>query len=300
MRRRIERSQLPDPATLRKLLCERASDVREGAVVVDPDAQGSTGIDVLLVDEAGTPIFVDVVPESAATVPARVFEHMGWMEKNRRLFLRAYARDGVVNAEEPEFVFVAGKFPEAVVRAVRAMDDVRVRLVRAEYLLVDGEGELLLEDVTSPREARPSASPAQRPADGRARIRPKLEDEIDSAPVRDLLALFRSGVDGLDPRIVETGSNGGVTLELQGRPLARVSVSPGSFTVSVGPGGASPIVVSDRTSLERALHAVVSQFVRDERAQPRVASGRAEGVTEAERAELAAIWGDGIGGGDGA
>lgn len=267
-------------------------------MVVDADAQGSTGIDLLLVDEEGRPVFVDIMPEGAAGIPARVFDHLGWMEENRRLFLRAYARDGVVNAEEPELVFVAGRFSESVLRAVRAMPGIRVRLVRAEYLLIDGVGELLLEDVTEAADSRPASARAGRTDGPRAAILPRLEDGIDSPPVRTLLALFKSGVDGLDPRIVETASNGGVTFELQGRPLARVSVSPGSFTVSTGGGRSNPIVVSDRVSLERALHAVVSQFVRDERSGSAAGSGAAADLTEKERVELAGIWGSGIGGGE--
>lgn len=294
MRRRIERSPLPDPATLRKLVAERASDLHQGAVVVDADAQGSTGIDLLLVDEAGTPIFVDVMTEGTDGVPARVFDHLGWMEKNRRLFLRAYARDGVVNAEEPEFVFVAGRFPEGVVQAVGAIEAASVRLVRAEYLLIDGEGELLLEDVAPGPAKMPASTPVAKVADGGHAMLPRLEEGIESPPVRALLGLFKSGVDGLDARIVETASNGGVTFEMEGRVLARVSVSPASFTVSPGAGGSSPIVVSDRVSLERALHAVVSQFVRDEK-EPRVAASPPE-LSDEERTELAGIWGSGISG----
>ena len=296
MKRRIERSPLPDPVTLRRLVGERASELREGAIVVDADAQGSTGIDMLLVDEQGAPIFVDVVVDAAASIPSRVFDHLGWVEKNKRLFLKAYAKDGVVNAEQPEFIFVAGRFPEGVVRAVRALGDAQVRLVRAEYLIVDGDGELLLEDVTQSIDSRPSATAVPSVGRGRAATIPKLEDGIDSPCVRTLLGLFRSGVDGLDPRIVETGSNGGVTFELEGSPLARVSVSPGSFTVSPGGAGANPIVVSDRISLERALHAVVSQFVREDRSP---GPARAEGgVSEAEKAELTGIWGSGIASGE--
>ena len=281
-------------------MSERASDLREGAVVVDADAQGSTGIDMLFVDETGTPIFVDIVSEGTAGIPARIFDHLEWMEKNRRLFLRAYARDGVVNAEAPELVFVAGRFSDGVVGAVRAMAGVRVRLVRAEYLLIDGDGELLLEDVTADPDSRPASTPAERTAEPRGAILHKLEDGIDSPSVRTLLTLFKSGVDGLDARIVETASNGGVTFELEGRPLTRVSVSPGSFTVSPGGGASNPIVVSDRVSLERALHAVVSQFVREEKAPLAGGSGAGPGaeMTDTERSELAGIWGSGVGGGE--
>jgi hypothetical protein len=123
---------------------------------------------------------------------------------------------------------------------------------------------------------------------------------IESDAVRALLALFRSGVDGLDSRISVAESNGGMTFALGDRTLAEVSVSPGSFTVSPGVEAASPIVVSDRVSLERALNAVVSMFVREE-APPGGGNGGAarRELPEEDRAELASIWGGGVGGGEG-
>lgn len=341
MKRRIERAPLPDSTTLRGLLGSVPSGVREGAVLVDGDARGASGFDLLMVDGAGRPLLVDIVTERPEAATARVFEHLAWLEENERLFFRAYGADGLREGCRPEIVFVAGAFPEGVVRSLRALADTAVRLVRAEYLLIDGEGELLLEEVAATEAVRESdsaqrvaaagthageadagpvvdeePSPAPPSADApetrsvaagqQADVvvagsgsRPSscLEDRIESDVVGGLLRLFRSGVDGLDARIVEEESNGGVSYVLGGRTLARLSASAGSFTVTPGDRSANPIVVSDRVSLERALNAVVSLFVREEQSAPAAYAGD-ESVDEPEREELLSIWGGGVGGGE--
>jgi len=296
MRRRIERAPLPDSATLKRLLSERAPELADGAALVDGDAQGSTGVDLVLVDETGRPVFVDVLSGDTASLPARVFDHLEWVERNRRLFLRAYSGDGVVKAEDPVFVFVAGEFPRSIVRAVGALSGVSVKLVRAEHFLIDGEGELVLEEV--PVSGGPEVSPVvvRKTGEASGGAPSGLEEAIESDSVRALLALFRSGVDGLDGRIAVSESDGGITFELEGRRLAHVTVSPGSFTVTAGERQTNPIVVSDRVSLERALNAVVSLFVREEKASPGETVSGEPKLDEGERAELASIWGSGIGG----
>jgi hypothetical protein len=339
MKRRIERAPLPDSTTLRGLLGAVPSGVREGAVLVDGDARGASGFDLLMVDGAGRPLLVDIVTERPEAATARVFEHLAWLDENERLFFRAYGADGLREGGRPEIVFIAGAFPEGVVRSLRALADTAVRLVRAEYLLIDGEGELLLEEVAATEAARESGS-AQRVAAAEAHegeadadpgvdeepaspsaealdvesvaarqqvdagepgsgSRPSfgLEDRIESDVVGGLLRLFRSGVDGLDARIVEEESNGGVSYVLEGRTLARLSASAGSFTVTPGDRSANPIVVSDRVSLERALNAVVSLFVREEQSAPSAYAGD-EPVDESEREELLSIWGGGVSGGE--
>lgn len=327
MKRRIERAQLPDPATLRELLADQASELGDGAVVVDADAQGATGVDLLMVDGNGRPIFVDVVTEGEEGIPTRVFEHLAWIERNGRLFLRAYGKDGVREGRAPRIIFVAERFPGGVLRALSALADTPVTLLRAEYLLIDGEGELLLEEVastvgdvrepageTDAASARGSGSEASRDLtfeqedtrDESASVEParpvepvpssRLEDGIESESVQGLLGLFKSGVDGLDARIVETESDGGVRFEIAGRTLAKVSVSPGSFTVMPGERAANPIVVSDRVSLERALNAVVSLFVREEGHVQAAVPAPEETLEESERGELVGIWGTGLSG----
>ena len=299
MNKTLKRTAPPEPAKLRRLLGDRAGDLVDGGQLVDPDAQGQSGVDVLLVDEAGRPVFIDIVTGSGNDVPTRVFDHIEWLERNRRLFARAYAGGGVVRPEEPRFVFVAAGFSPAVVRAVGAIDGVSVRLVRAESFLVDGEAALLLEDVPVGPRRQGERPPAQSEGGGGGEPRGRAV-EIQSEEVRTLLALFRSGVDGLDGRVRERQANGGLSFDLDGRTLAFVSVSPVSFTVSPGDRLANPIVVSDRVSLERAMNAVVSLFVREHVAIPDGASTEGEevGLPEDERAELAAVWGAGITGGD--
>ncbi len=340
MKRRIEKAPLPDAASMKELVAGRAEELSPGAVLIDGDAQGATGVDVLLVGEGGRPVFVDVVSDDVESVPARVFEHLAWIEENGRLFMRAYARDGIQETEGPEIVFVAGRFPRGVMRAMPALSGARVRLVRAEHFVIDGESELMLEEVAStiPRfglevasatradatrdrpspsapagaETWPASAAPERPQgahiagsdhgeepDLATEGPSSLEDRIESESALTLLKLFRSGVDGLDGRIVERESNGDVAFELSGRPLARVSVSPGSFTVTPGDHVANPIVVSDRVSLERALNAVVSLFVREEGPEHRARTeGEGEGLDDEERAELVGIWGNGLSGGE--
>jgi hypothetical protein len=299
MNAKLKRTALPEGAQLRRLLADRAGELVEGGELVDPDAQGQSGVDLLLVDGTGRPVFVDVVSGSGADVPTRVFDHMDWLERNRRLFARAYAGAGVVRAEDPQFVFVAAGFPPAAVRAVGAFDGVSVRLVRAESFVVDGEPELLFEDVRQGPRRQGERTPARRGGDGDGGEAPTRGVEIQSEEVRTLLALFRSGVDGLDGRVRERQANGGVAFDLDGRTLAFVSVSPVSFTVSPGDRLANPIVVSDRVSLERAMNAVVSLFVREHVAAPEgAADAEAVEISDDERAKLAAVWGGGIPGGD--
>jgi hypothetical protein len=300
MTTRIERIQLPESAQLRRALVARADSVHPGARVVDADVQGPTGVDLLLVDDDGRPVFVDVVLDSAGEVPTRIFDHTRWYKQNRRLFLKAYTNDGVVRIEDPVFVFVASRFPASVVEVVRAMPDVPVRLVRAEYFLIDGAAEVLLEDVTPSVQKRISTSVARRTDDMSAGGESTPRDIIESDAVRTLLALFRSGVDGLDGRIATTESDEGISFRMGDRRLADVAVSPGSFTVSPGDGLINPIVVSDRVSLERALNSVVSLFVRDERPRD---GGNGQGsdvdLADDERLVLSDIWGVGVQASDG-
>ena len=298
MTARIERVGLPEAAHLRRALGERADGLCPGARVIDADIQGPTGIDLILADGEGRPVFVDVVTGDLRAVPARIFEHRQWFEDNRRLFLKAYSGDGIVRVEDPVFAFVAGRFPKSVMDAVATMRDVTVRLIRAEYFLIDGAGELLLEDVTPEPPERISAPVARRAQEMKGGAG-KPSDIIQTDAVRTLLALFRSGVDGLDGRIRAVESDDVISFAVGDRPLARVAVSPGSFTVSPGDGVSNPIVVSDRVSLERALNSVVSLFVRDE--APRSGGNgddAREALDEEERAELAGIWGVGLGAGE--
>jgi hypothetical protein len=300
MTARIERIQLPESAQLRRALAARADSLHPGARVVDADVRGPTGVDLLLVDDDGRPVFVDVVLDSAGEVPTRIFDHTRWYEQNRRLFLKAYTNDGVVRIEDPVFVFVASRFPASVLEVVRAMPDVPVRLVRAEYFLIDGAAEVLLEDVTPSVQERISTSVARRTDDVSAGGESTPRDIIESDAVRTLLALFTSGVDGLDGRIATTESDEGISFRMGDRRLADVAVSPGSFTVSPGDGLINPIVVSDRVSLERALNSVVSLFVREERPRD---GGNGQGsdveLADDERSVLSDIWGVGVQASDG-
>lgn len=300
MNAKLKRTALPEGAKLRRLLAERAGELVEGAKLVDADAQGHSGVDLLLADEAGRPVFVDVVGGSGRDIPTRVFDHINWLERNRRLFARAYAGAGIVNAEEPRFVFVAGDFPPPAVRAVGAFEGVSVRLVRAESFLIDEEPALLLEAVPQGPRRQGQRRPAGHREGGDGGGPRGRAVEIQSEEVRALLALFKSGVDGLDGRVCERQANGGIAFDLDGRTLAFISVSPVSFTVSPGDRLANPIVVSDRVSLERAMNAVVSLFVREHVGGPD--GGAAEGevveLSEEERASLAAVWEGGIPRGD--
>ena len=295
MKARIERISLPEPAQLRRLIAERADGICPGAKLVDEDAQGPTGVDVILVDEDGRPVFVDVVPDGPEMIPTRIFEHVSWFEQNKRLFLRAYSREGAVRAEDPVFAFVASRFPGPVLAAVAAMVDMPVRLLRAEYFLVDGTAEMLFEDVTPVRRERVDSAVSRRSTELQGGGSARPQNRIESAPVRTLLALFKSGVDGLDGRIEATESDEKILFTFGGRSLAQVAVSPGSFTVAPGDGLINPIVVSDRVSLERALNSVVSLFVREESGR---AGGNGGGTTadlpDDEREELAGIWGTGV------
>ncbi|MBN2564980.1 MAG: hypothetical protein JXB46_04650 [Candidatus Eisenbacteria bacterium] len=294
MTKRLEKRPLPDPAYLRRLLSERVGEICEGGRLVDADARGPTGVDLVVADEEGRPVFVDVVLDDPRTIPSRAFEHLRWFEDNRRLFLRAYSRDGVVRTEDPVFVFVSEEIPDPVLAAVGSMDGVPVRLISAECYSVLGEIEILLEDVTPE-----SAGGARRQSgDGNGtstRDASRPHERIESQPVRGLLGLFTSGVDGLDGRIEATETRDRISFTLGERVLAEVGVSPASFTVSPGDSLVNPIVVSDRVSLERALNAVVSLFVREEATVPEV--GVPDGtLTDQERAALAEIWGAGVSG----
>ncbi len=433
MDRRIERSSLPGLPTLRELLGERVSQIYEGASLVDGDAQGPTGVDMIIAGDGGRPVFVDIVLERPLEGPTLIFDHLDWFDRNRKLFLKAYAAEGVSDAAVPAFVFVAGEFPTGVVSAVGAMEGVDTRLIRVEYVLVDGAGEILLEDVTSTRGTRaapivmkprlggddeggstsdgggsrdavetgrvlvsepvlatgdetavgrastplaprigdaagsalpsdeapvPAVSgsegadepheprhteergaesqepphaeeraaesqeppqieeradePQEPPHRERRAAEPEAEldgpgeplgdpaDLLESERVRSFLSLLRAGVDGLDSRIVELEEDGTLVFELVGEPLARVAVSPGSFTVTTGDRKENPVVVTDRVSLERALNSVVSYFVREDRphepAEERPATGT--GLSEEERSELGKIWDGSITAGD--
>jgi hypothetical protein len=261
--------------------------------VADADVQGPTGVDLLLVDDDGRPVFVDIVLESAGEVPTRIFDHTRWFEQNRRLLLKAYAEEGVVRIENPVFVFVGSRFPASVLAAVAAMSGIQVRLVRAESFLIDGAAEILLEDVT-PSASKAVSTPVARRADEMSGGEAKSRMVIESETVRALLALFRSGVDGLDGRIIVREASDRISFAVGGRGLAEVVLSPGSFTVSPGDGLVNPIVVSDRVSLERALNAVVSLFVREERSgDGGNGRGGAADLADDEREALAEIWAGG-------
>jgi hypothetical protein len=292
MASRIERIKLPEPAQLRRVLVERADGLLAGARAVDDDVQGPSGVDLLLVDTAGRPVFVDIVAEGAGEVPTRIFDHSRWFELNRRLFLKAYTNDGVVRIEEPVFVFVASRFPASTLDVVRAMPGVPVRLVRAEYFLIDGTAEVLLEDVTPEVLSPITTTVARRTSDMPDRGEVGPQSVIESDAVRTLLTLFRSGVDGLDGRIAADEGEDRISFRIGARTLADVVVSPGSFTVSPGDGLVNPIVVSDRVSLERALNSVVSLFVREERPTD---GGNGKGseaeLDDEERTVLSDIWG---------
>lgn len=296
MKTRIQRSALPDPATLRRLLSDQPDRILEGAKMVDADAQGPTGIDMVLADEAGRPILVDIVLDAPMEIPTRVFDHLEWLEQTRRLFLRAYSRDGVVKAEEPVLVFLAETFTPAVMKAVSCCPDAEIRLVKVEHFVVDGIGEVCCEEVSLPEARRLSPAAARRTSEIAGASEAGFGGRIESAAVRALFALFKSGIDGLDGRISTKDSNGGILFELGQRPLAVVSTSPGSFTVSLGDPVANPIVVSDRVSLERALNAVVSSFVREgEGTGSDDGNGHATSLDDGTSDELARIWGGGVG-----
>jgi hypothetical protein len=257
-------------------------------------------VDLLLVDDEGRPVFVDLVVNGAGEIPTRIFEHTRWFRENRRLLLRAYSNAGVVRIEDPVFVFVGSRFPASVMAAVGSMPEVPVRLVRAEFFLIDGAAEVLLEDVSPAVTDRISAEVARR-TDDMSTAAPDPRDVIESGAVRALLALFRSGVDGLDGRVAARDLDDRICFTVGEQHLAEVVVSPGSFTVLPGDGLSNPIVVSDRVSLERALNSVVSLFVRDERAGGG-GNGQGGGVelSDDERAVLSEIWdGGGVRGGGG-
>ncbi len=264
--------------------------------MVDADAQGPTGIDMVLADDAGRPILVDIVLDAPTEIPTRVFDHLEWLEQTRRLFLRAYSRDGVVKTEEPVLVFMAEVFSPAVMKAVSCCPDAEIRLIKVEHFVIDGIGEVCCEEVSRARDAAPEPGRGAENERDRRRLRVRLrrQDRVRRRP-RALRALQ---VRHRRPRRqhLHQGLERRHLFELGQRPLAVVSTSPGSFTVSLGDPVANPIVVSDRVSLERALNAVVSSFVREgEGAGSDDGNGHATSLDDGTTAELARIWGGGVG-----
>ena len=298
--RRIEKTALPEPGELRRLICSEADQIHAGGKIVDPDAQGLSGVDIIMTDEDGSAILVDLISDGVRMVPTLVHEHLDWLAENQRLFLKAYSGDGLVSADAPILIFVAPQFPSTVVRAVSRMSDVRVRLVRAEQLLVDGEPGLLLEAIALVQSDPVSAAITRRVPELGGGTESSFEDRIESESVRTLFTLFRSGVDGLDGRMATGEVDGALHFTLEGARLATVAVSPGSFTVSTGDPVVNPIVVSDRVSLERALNTVISFFVREGRVRQvgddgnGGTGGGASELSREEQAELRRIWDDGI------
>jgi len=287
---RIERTELPPRKAIARAIVEQLDSFGEGVRLVDDDARGPSGVDVVLADGEGRAFLLDVVVGQEREVPVRAADHRAWLASTGRLFMKAYGRDGVVGSDDPIVAFICGELAQSVVEAVSAMADENVRLYVAEAFRVDGEDAISLRDVTPRVVPRVASAPSEmdvpeREAGGDGEPAP---GGIRSESVRGLFELFRSGVDGLDGRIEASEEDDSMEFTLMKRPLAHVDWSPDSFTVTVGKGRSNPIVVSDRVSLERALNAVVSYFVREEEPS---APGLSEDVSEEERAELAAVWG---------
>jgi hypothetical protein len=279
---RIKRRPLPGHKALVRAVSENLDAFGEGARLVDDDARGASGVDVVVADGEGRPVLVDVVVGVERELPTRLHEHRAWLESSGRLFMKAYGREGVSRLEEPGFVFVVGEMPAAVSSALASSMDGPVRVLRAEAFTIDGEDVVSFEDVSPEIDELSTDAEERVSADSEEDVVPRSSDAAIA-----LFDLFESGVDGLDGRIEQSEDEEGVVFSLSGRRLARVTWSPESFTVTVGEGRSNPIVVSDRVSLERALNAVVSYFVREE--EP-ARAGDAASISEDERAELAAVW----------
>jgi hypothetical protein len=138
-----------DPDLLKRLL-DRPGAVRFdfGAVrLVDGNVVEPDGVDAILCDDAGNPVLLEILQGNTETIPYRIFHHLDWLQGRSRLFLRAYLHSGILQADDPLFIFLAPSFPAVVIRAVGLIESVRVRLITARTGRIAGAPGLLLRDV---------------------------------------------------------------------------------------------------------------------------------------------------------
>lgn len=133
-----------DSAELKRYLSRHAGGLYGGTRVVDTQANDVCGADMVLTDIKGRTIFLDIEEQDPRLIPFRVYGHLHWLEQNEKLFLRAYARNGLKIIKDPVFLFVTRDFSSEVVKALKKIKEARVKLYQVKYIQINGTPKKIL------------------------------------------------------------------------------------------------------------------------------------------------------------
>ncbi len=136
-----------DSARLKKLILSNLDLLFAGGRLVDEHPGEPDGIDLILADASGNPVFIHFLETLPEIIPYRILHLLSWLEQNEILFRKAYSRDGIHRTAGPTFIFFAPSFPQVVVDAIVALGKARIRLFAMRPVRLNGRpGYLVVQE----------------------------------------------------------------------------------------------------------------------------------------------------------
>lgn len=135
------------PEQLVKRLCASGRRLFGTTRIVEAGMREAMGADMVLEDEHGDPALLVILRNKPEEIPFRILHLQSEWAAKRSLFLRAFPRFLPGKPKRPALLFLAPRFPRAVIGAVAAMNESEVRLFEVRDTRLGNRTGLLIHEI---------------------------------------------------------------------------------------------------------------------------------------------------------
>jgi hypothetical protein len=253
-----------------KDLAEEPQGLERGLRVLDVGLRLAPGIvlDVLLRDQASRPVVVlGEGSDGSEALLGRALCVLAEVRRMRDLLERLFRQEGVTFGADPRMILVARRFSDALLSAPDLFGAVRLELVEAHEVPVDGQNRLVVvraggaAKTGAPPAADPAAPAPAAAAEARAAARPAANGS-GPPPARStsLVDEAKKKILRISDDIEEEVDGATVRFRLHEELIAVLEQGPSGTSLSIGGAPERRRDLLDRCDLDAAIDDVVRRY----------------------------------------